>query len=51
VSVHAPFWMGAGTVGIAVVILAVGAKHLRGEELPASHDVAEAELIAAADAT
>ena len=29
VSVHAPFWMGAAAVAIAVVVLAYGAKYLR----------------------
>lgn len=30
VSVHAPFWMGAAAVAIAVAVLVGGAKHLRG---------------------
>lgn len=52
VSVHAPFWMGAGAVALAVVVLALGAKHLRGldahtdDGAPATPD----ELVAA-DAT
>lgn len=50
VSVHAPFWMGAGAVGIAVLILAVGAKHLRPVEGPESHSEAEAEMLVAGDA-
>jgi MFS transporter, ACDE family, multidrug resistance protein len=50
VSVHAPFWMGAGAVAIAVVVLAAGAKHLRDEAVPAAHSQAEAEALAAADA-
>lgn len=29
VSIHAPFWMGAGAVAIAVVIMMIGARHLR----------------------
>ena len=49
VSIHAPFWMGAGAVGIAVLVMAFGAKHLRGEPQPAPHSVAEADLMAAGD--
>ena len=51
VSVHAPFWMGAGAVAVAVVVLAVGARFLRGEEQPAAHSEAEADLLAAGDAS
>jgi predicted MFS family arabinose efflux permease len=51
VSVHAPFWMGAGAVGVAVVVLAVGARFLRGEEQPSAHSEAEADLLAAGDAS
>ncbi len=50
VSVHAPFWMGAGAVGIAVLVLLSGAKHLHGEEQPAPRSEAEADLMAAGDA-
>nr|WP_281385918.1 MFS transporter [Nocardioides luti] len=51
VSVHAPFWMGAGAVGLAIVVLAVGAKHLRGEHAPAAHSEAEAEAELIGDAS
>jgi MFS transporter, ACDE family, multidrug resistance protein len=50
VSVHAPFWMGAGAVGVAVLVLAVGARFLRGEDQPTPHSAAEADLVAAGDA-
>ena len=47
VSVHAPFWMGALAVAVAVAVLAAGARFLRDEELPAPHsqEEAEAELV------
>ncbi|HET9499259.1 MAG TPA: MFS transporter [Marmoricola sp.] len=48
VSVHAPFWMGAGAVAIGVVILAAGRRHL-GQHHAAPHSVEEAELVAVAD--
>jgi ACDE family multidrug resistance protein len=51
VSVHAPFWMGAGAVGVAILVLSFGARYLRGEELPARHGEAEAEMVAAGDAS
>ena len=35
VSIHAPFWMGAAAVAVAVVILAVGSRYLRGDQPPA----------------
>ncbi len=35
VSVHAPFWMGAAAVAVAIAVLAIGARHLRGDEPPA----------------
>ena len=50
VSVHAPFWMGAGAVGVAVLVLAGGARFLRGEDQPTPHSEAEADLVAAGDA-
>jgi hypothetical protein len=50
VSVHAPFWMGAAAVGVAVVVLAVGRLHLEGGHAPTAHSLAEAELVAVADA-
>jgi MFS transporter, ACDE family, multidrug resistance protein len=50
VSVHAPFWMGAGVVLVAVLVLTVGRRHLRGEHAaPASHTVDEAELVSVGD--
>jgi predicted MFS family arabinose efflux permease len=49
VSIHAPFWMGASAVAVAVVIMAVGARHLRPAG-PASHSADEGELVAAGDA-
>jgi predicted MFS family arabinose efflux permease len=50
VSVHAPFWMGAAAVAVAVVILAVGRRHLVGSQAPAAHSRSEGELVAVADA-
>ncbi len=50
VSVHAPFWMGAAAVAVAVVILATGRRHLQVDEPPAEHSRAEGELVAVADA-
>ena len=50
VSIHAPFWMGAGAVAVAVAILSLGARHLT-NVTPARHSRAEAELVVAADAT
>ena len=49
VSVHAPFWMGAGVVALAVAILATGARFLRGEEVPAEHSRTEGDTLAVAD--
>jgi ACDE family multidrug resistance protein len=43
VSIHAPFWMGAVAVAVAVAVLAAGSRFLRGEHLPAAHSQAEAE--------
>ena len=43
VSIHAPFWMGAAAVAVAVVILAVGSRYLRGDRPPAPGSEAEAE--------
>jgi ACDE family multidrug resistance protein len=47
VSVHAPFWMGAAAVAVAVAILAGGARFLRGAQVPEQHseETAEAELV------
>ena len=50
VSVHAPFWMGAAAVAVAVVVLAVGRRHLERSDPPAAHGRAEGELVAVADA-
>jgi len=50
VSVHAPFWMGAAAVGVAVVVLAVGRRYVEGARTPAEHSRAEGELVAFADA-
>ena len=50
VSVHAPFWMGAAAVAVAVVILATGRRHLQVDEPPAEHSRTEGELVAVADA-
>ncbi|HEX5089996.1 MAG TPA: MFS transporter [Nocardioides sp.] len=50
VSVHAPFWMGAAAVAVAVVILATGRRHLERTQTPAAHSRAEGELVAVADA-
>ena len=50
VSVHAPFWMGAAAVAVAVVVLAVGRRHLERSHAPAAHSRAEGELVAVADA-
>ena len=51
VSVHAPFWMGAGVVCVAVVVLAVGRRHLeRGvEPVPAHGSAEEAEAVLVGD--
>jgi ACDE family multidrug resistance protein len=50
VSIHAPFWMGAGAVAVAIAVLAIGARHLT-NVTPPRHSRAEAELVVAADAT
>jgi ACDE family multidrug resistance protein len=51
VSIHAPFWMGAGAVLIGVAVLALGRNTLGGgvAEIPAAHSRDEAELIAVGD--
>ena len=49
VSVHAPFWMGAAAVGVAVVVLAVGRRYVEGARTPAAHSRVEGELVAVAD--
>jgi len=48
-SIHAPFWMGAGAVVVATAVLACGARHLR-VETPGEHSPDEAELVATGDA-
>ena len=50
VSVHAPFWMGAGAVAIAVVVLAAGRRFLEREEIAAEPTEEMAELVAVTDA-
>jgi predicted MFS family arabinose efflux permease len=49
VSVHAPFWMGAGAVAVAVAVLAYGARYLH-VEAPGEHPLDEAALVATGDA-
>lgn len=49
VSVHAPFWMGAAAVAVAVLVLAAGRRHLQ-PHAPEEHSRAEGELVAVADA-
>jgi MFS family permease len=51
VSIHAPFWMGAGAVLIGVVVLAIGRKAVeRGAgQAPTGHTQEEAELLAVGD--
>jgi MFS family permease len=48
VSIHAPFWMGAGAVLIGVAILAGGRRFLT-PQAEAAHSVEEAELVGVAD--
>lgn len=48
IGIHAPFWMGAATVVVAVGILAYGARYLRGAT-PATHSTDQAELLAIGD--
>ncbi len=51
VSVHAPFWMGAGVVLIAVLVMAVGRKYVEGgaEQIPAHPSREEAEAVSVGD--
>ena len=51
VNVHAPFWMGAGVVCVAVLVLTVGRRHLepRVEAVPAHVSTEEAEAILVGD--
>jgi ACDE family multidrug resistance protein len=49
VSVHAPFWMGAGVVLIAVLVLSLGRRTLHTGSEPASHSQDEADLVAVGD--
>jgi predicted MFS family arabinose efflux permease len=51
VSVHAPFWMGAGVVLVAVLVLTVGRRAVEHREAPApAHgSAAEAEAVAVGD--
>jgi predicted MFS family arabinose efflux permease len=48
VSIHAPFWMGAGAVLVGIAILAAGRRFLVAGA-PAPHSVDQAELVAVAD--
>jgi MFS family permease len=48
VSIHAPFWMGAGAVAVAVAVL-LGGRRFLVTQPPAPHSVEEAELVATAD--
>jgi predicted MFS family arabinose efflux permease len=51
VSVHAPFWMGAGVVLVAVAVLLVGRKAVErgGESVPAHGSADEAEAVLVGD--
>ncbi|HET8717503.1 MAG TPA: MFS transporter [Nocardioidaceae bacterium] len=52
VSVHAPFWMGAGAVALAIVVLAGGRRALEGaraQQAPAHPSQQEAEAVAVGD--
>ena len=48
VSVHAPFWMGAAAVAVAVAVLAVGRRFLEGEQ-PSMDSEEQAEAVAVGD--
>src|SRR4051812_14946442 len=50
VSIHAPFWMGAPAMAVAVVVLAAGRRYVESARAPAAHSAAEGELVAVADA-
>jgi hypothetical protein len=43
--------MGAAAVAVAVLVLAIGRRHLEGTAGPAGHSQAEGELLATADAS
>ena len=45
ISMHAPFWMGAGCVALAVAVLATSARHLRHVPEPTALETADAELV------
>ncbi|HET7172740.1 MAG TPA: MFS transporter, partial [Nocardioidaceae bacterium] len=47
VSVHAPFWMGAGAVFVGVLVLMIGkgAVERGAKQIPAAHSEEEAELV------
>ncbi|HEU5045128.1 MAG TPA: MFS transporter [Nocardioidaceae bacterium] len=51
VSVHAPFWMGAGAVFVGVLVLMIGkgAVERGAKQIPAAHSEEEAELVSVAD--
>jgi MFS transporter, ACDE family, multidrug resistance protein len=50
VSVHLPFWVGAGATALAVLVLAGGRRSLRHVDASAAHSEDEAQAPAAADA-
>jgi MFS transporter, ACDE family, multidrug resistance protein len=50
VSLHLPFWVGAGATALAVVVLASGRRALRHVDAPSPHSVDEAQVLATADA-
>jgi MFS transporter, ACDE family, multidrug resistance protein len=50
ISIHAPFWMGAGAVLVGIAVLVVGRRAVEvGGRTPASHSEEEAELLAVGD--
>lgn len=50
VSIHAPFWMGAGVVLVAVLVMLVGRRHLVPEQPVLHGSREEAEAVAVGDA-
>jgi MFS transporter, ACDE family, multidrug resistance protein len=50
ISIHAPFWMGAGAVLVGIAVLVVGRRAVEaGSRTPAPHSEEEAELLAVGD--
>jgi MFS transporter, ACDE family, multidrug resistance protein len=50
ISIHAPFWMGAGAVLVGIAVLVVGRRAVEvGGRTPAPHSEEEAELLAVGD--